>query len=85
MLASEMDIVNFIAQDTNILSNELQQGLHFVGKHNHPSDILAISAIQYSNRVTIHVNEEEPKSDGVKLESRKGMIKVPGLIHKRSN
>ena len=63
MATSEIDYAHGLPRDIFILSNELQKGIHYVGKQITSNRIQSKSAQSYSCRVLQHVNREEEELD----------------------
>ena len=68
----------------NSLTNCMQQVIHSIGKIKAVSYITPNSTVNFSRIFIIWVNKFDPKTEGRKLTSIKGMIKVPGLSQNRA-
>ena len=80
-----MDSAHRMRKYANSLAPNLKQVIHFIGKRDIVNWITPQSPIKYFHIKIRWVNKYEPKAEGQKITSRKVMIKVSGLIHKRSN
>ena len=75
LATSEIDGAHGPPRDTEILTNEIQQVLHDVGKRKISNGTEAKFSQRYSCRFIQHVNREEEKAEGKKRKTRIGMIK----------
>ena len=58
--------------------------LHGVGRRYANKTITPDSALRYAHRVIARVNKEDDNAEGQERNTRTGIIKVLGLIHKRA-
>ena len=79
---SEIDGTHRLPIYARSLENELQKVIHDVGKRRIVNEIQPDYAYSYACRFIQRVNKEEEKSE--KKTSKRGMIKVSGLSHKRA-
>ena len=56
-----------------------------MGKRNIVDEINSKYPMKYACKIIEQVNKEEKKSEGQKHTSKRGMIKVSGIIHQKSN
>ena len=85
MATSETDGAHGLPRDATSLANELQHVIREVDKLRVVNEVKQNSSYRYSHRVIQRVNKEEKKLEGGKRTSKRGMIKVSGLSHKREN
>ena len=85
METSEIEGAHGLQRDAIILSDELQQVLHGVGKRSVFRDIKSKSSYRYPRRVIERLKVKEVKAEGQKRTSRNGMIKLSSLSHKRAD
>ena len=85
MATTHIEGARGLPRDTTTISDEIQQVLHGVGLQDANKTITLDSALRYELRVIARVNKEEDNAEGQKRKTKKVIIKVSGLSHKRAN
>ena len=83
-MTSEIYGAHGLPRDIQTFTDELQQVIHGVGGQSIGNGIKLASAQSYSRRLIQRVNISEERSKGQKRRTRKVMIKVSVLRHKRA-
>ena len=70
MATTEIEGAHGHTMNTSIISNEIQQVLHGVGRQDVTKTITPDSALRYARRVIARVNKEEDNEEGQKRKMR---------------